>query len=223
MTLENRQQEETMSTELERTQQPQPLPTYKQLFESLGSKFAHILEASARLGLMLGKVLEPDVMRLWAQGLEKYSPQQLAKAFGRAESEIAAWPAVAQLVEFIEREAYLRALAVVLQGLPRHGAEWEDVPARQEANKYDYTGPERVVVPGKIHPAIPAPEIDSQMVSALKSFGQVGTLEAGLRRLLRDHPCFWNGDTEFQTGQHGRQVAMIDRDLYACWLIAKER
>jgi len=217
-----------MSTEMERTPNPQRLLTYKQLFESQGSRFAQILAASSRLGLVVGKVLDPAVLRVWAQRLEEYSPEQLTRAFNRAECEIAAWPAVSQLVEFIERDLYDAALALVLTGLRRYGIEWKDREAYRTADKWDFHSPEALAHPdgrinrgGKHIPAEPAPKIPERMEKALCSFGFTGKREDGLRRLLRDHPYFWDDNTVWKTGQHGLQADTIDRDLWAAWMAVR--
>ena len=213
-----------MGTSMEKIQQPQQLLTYKQLFESPGSRFAQILAASSRLGLVLGKVLDPAVLRVWAQRLEGYSPEQLTRAFNRAECEIAAWPAVSQIVEFIERDLFDAAFTLVLQGLKLHGCEWKDVEAWKESDTWDMTSAaaiklnDRILVRGKIHPAIPAPKIPERMERALGSFGFTGKREDGLRRLLRDEPCFWDNLTSWKTGQHSIQSNAIARDLWAAWM-----
>jgi hypothetical protein len=218
-----------MSTEMEKTQQPQQLLTYKQLFASPGSTFAHVLMACSRLGLMLGKVLDPPMMRLWAQQLEGHQESELAYAFNRAEREISAWPAVAQIVEYVERRRFDAALAVVLSNLRKFGPEWKDIPAYKEGDrirKYrdEVTRQivEEVVEVGKTYPAEPAPVIQPRMQKALELFGRDGKRETGMRRLLRDHPAYWTGETERETGQHGRQADAIDKALFECWLRAGE-
>jgi hypothetical protein len=173
---------------------------------------------------MLGKVLDPAVMRLWAQVLEKYSPEQLTHGFNRTEREVSAWPAVAQLVGIIERDEFDAALALVLKGIKRHGYDWQDREAWAEGDKWDYHSDEakklgdRIKIVGKVHPAEPAPAIPARMVKTLELFGRGGDFREGLKRIWRDDPFFWTGETERETGQHGRQVGQIERDLWACWL-----
>ncbi len=150
-------------------------------------------------------------------------PEKLAAAFNRVEREIPAFPDVSHVVQILDRAEFDDAFALVLCGLPRHGIKWEDRPAWKAPDRWDMTSPEaialgdRILVPGKVHEAEPAPVIPLRMLQALALFGYDGQAESGLLRLKRDSPNFWTGETEHSPGDHGRIAAAIDRDLYACW------
>jgi hypothetical protein len=139
------------------------------------------------------------------------------------EREVRAFPDVADLVQILDRAEFDAAFALVLRGLRRHGVEWRDREAWKESDKWDMTSPaaiakgDRILVPGKVHPAEPAPIIPPRMKRALELFGQEGMVETGMRRLMRDSPTLWTSETERDSGQHGRQASQIERDLLDCW------
>lgn len=207
-----------MSTEMEKSpQQPPQLLTYKQLFNSSETLQVQIAQATARLGLMTGRALEAPQLLGWVQNLEKYNPSRLTHAFERVEREVAAFPAVSHIVAILDRDEYDLQVALVLRGIQRHGYKWLDRPGWRE-EIFDEV--ERIHRPGPVHPPEPAPEIPLRMKRALELFGRQDDFREGLVRLWRDDPAFWTGETERETGQHGRQVNAIDKDLFACWLRA---
>lgn len=218
-----------MSTEMVPSQpsQNRQTLTYAQLFATRESKTAQIKRATTRLGVATGKALDSSTLEIWAQNLESYSSEQLTAAFVRAEGEVAAFPAVAHLKAYLDRAEFDAALALVLKGIRRHGPAWEDREAWKESDTWDYHSAEaialgdRIKIVGKVHAPEPAPTIPPRMVKALELFGQEFDFRTGLKRLYRDSPVYWDGSTERETGQHGRQAAQIERDLFLCWLRAQ--
>jgi hypothetical protein len=136
---------------------------------------------------------------------------------------VAAFPAVSHVVQILDRADFDAAFALVLRGLPRYGVNWVGRKAWKEADRWDMTSAEaiakgdRILVPGPWHEAEPAPPIPPRMVRALELYGQEGTLTGGLVRLKRDCPVFWSESMERETGQHSRQAAQIERDLWEYW------
>ena len=215
-----------MSTEMEvaRTPQQPRMLTYMQLFSTKESTRVQVKRAATRLGYMTGKVLEPMLLEGWAQNLETYSPSQLQAAFERVEGEGAAFPAVAHIKAILDRAEFDAALVLVLKGMARHKYwEWLDRKEYKESDSWDFHSAEaialgdRIKVIGKTHPAEPAPTIPPRMLKALELFGQEGDFHMGLKRLWRDSPVFWTGDTERNPGDHGRIADQIDRSLFDCW------
>ena len=209
-----------MGTDMERStrkQQPQ-LMDYSALFQLSEPIEDRIAKAAARLALMVGQPANAAVLQGWVQRLKSYPPNLLEAAFTRAEGEVAAFPAVAHLKAYLDQAEFDEQFAVILRGIPKHGPEWKDVEESWGPSKFDFSGPERVTIPGKHYPAEPAPAIPPRMVQALGLFGDTGRQRDGITRLYRDHPSTWTGETERKTGQHSRQAALIRRDLFACWL-----
>ena len=206
-----------MSTEMERTQ-PQPqFPTYKALFSTKSPKRFQIKAAATRLGYVLGKVLESTMLEVWAEKLERFNQSQLTAAFDRAENEVAAFPAISHIVGYIERAQFDEQYLTILKHVRWHTVDWLDRPAYRDPEKYDWSGTDRVVIEGTVHPAEPAPVIPARMQRALELFGS-GARRDGLVRLMRDHPNLWHEEQERETGQHSRQAALLEKDLLACWL-----
>jgi len=214
-----------MSTAMEKTQPPPQMLTYAQLFSTKESTRIQVKKAAARLGYVTGRVLEPMLLEGWAQNLETYSPSLLQAAFERVEREVAAFPAVSHIIQILDRAEFDSYFALVIKGLRRHGYDWQDREAWRECDKWDWHSPEALAHPdgrinlgGKIHAAEPAPAIPARMLKALELFGGEDDFKIGLRRLYRDWPGYWDGDTVRDTGQHSRQAALIEKDLLACWL-----
>ena len=214
-----------MSTEMVPNQQSpnSKLLSYRSLLSGIRITPLKIGAAVSRLAVMTGKVLSNEVLDGWIENLARYSPEKLISAFERVEREVAAFPAVSHVVQILDRAEFDEAFALVLRGLRRHGVDWKDREAWQESDKWDMTSEaaiakgDRILVPGKVHPAEPAPIIPLRMLQALALFGQDGTAETGLRRLMRDCPAFWTESTDRETGQHSRQAALIEKDLFDCW------
>ena len=214
-----------MSTAMEKTQQQSQMLTYRELFSTSESVQAQIVKAAGRLGYMLGKVPERAMLQGWVQNLEQYSPSQLQGAFERVETEVAAFPAVSHIVQILQRAEFDAQFAMILKGIRDHGYEWKDLAGWKERDKKEFHSPEALAHPdgfiltvGKIHPPVPAPVIPPRMVKALELFGQDGEFHTGLRRLYRDSPTFWDGDTVRNIGDHSKLASLIDKDLFACWL-----
>lgn len=207
-----------------RTEQSGTMLSYKAIFGMSGSLEARISLAVGRLLTVKRQDLDPSV-QAWCEQLSGYEPDELTAAFNRAELEIRAFPDIADIVDFIEKPRFHDALALALRGIAKHGVEWQDIPGRRwiEEDRSVFRsraegGPPKVE---KVEMPIPAPEMPARLKRTLELFGQTRELHWGLKRLKRDHPAFWTGDTEFETGQHGRQAAAIERDLYQCWLEAR--
>lgn len=147
------------------------------------------------------------------QRLKDYGTSELVRAFERAEREVSAFPTVSHLVEYIEKPRFHEALGVVIRGLRVHGVGWERIPGQRHRDSEDA---EWIIDKNPIE----LPELPPRMVRALEIFGGGETMHAGLKRLKRDSPNFWTGDTEYVTGQHGRQASAIERDFYQCWMEA---
>jgi len=128
---------------------------------------------------------------------------------------------VSHIVQILDRADFDAQFALVLKGIRRHGWEWKDREAWRGGEKYDFSGPERVVIPGEVHPMESAPAISPRMLRALELFGQEGDFHTGLKRLYRDSPVYWTGDTERNTGDHSRLAGQIERELWAAWLRAQ--
>ncbi len=173
---------------------------------------------------MTGKTLQAEILDGWAENLETYSPSQLQAAFEQVERQVAAFPAVSHIIAILDRAEFDAQFAMILKSIRWHGWEWKDREAWKERDTWDFHSAEavalgdRIRVIGKVHAAEPAPEIPPQMARALELFGQDGDFHTGLKRLWRDSPTLWTGDTERNIGDHSRMAALIDKDLYACWL-----
>jgi hypothetical protein len=173
--------------------------------------------------------LNESILATWVEQLTPYAPEKLAHAFNRVEREIRAFPDIADVIGILQRDEFDAEFAVVLNGLRRHGLEWEDREAWKEDDKRDWksaaakASPDGfLVIIGKFHPAEPAPVLSARMEQALGRFGRTGTRIDGLKRLKRDHPAYWDSDTSWETGQHGKQADAIDREMYAAWLRSVE-
>lgn len=199
------------------------LPSYRDLLTSATGMEGRIAGAVSRLGMMTGKILPAEVLDGWIQNLASYSPEKLIGAFERVEREVAAFPAVSHVVQILDRAEFDDALALVLRALPRHGVKWEDKKAWKSPDQWDHTSAaavaknDRILIPGVVHPAEAAPTIPPRMVRALGLYGQDGSVELGLVRLRRDWPGFWTESTDREAGQHSRQAAQMERDLWECW------
>lgn len=198
--------------------------SYSGIFTTPATLTVQIKMAVGRLLTVKRQELNPAV-DAWAEQLNGYTSAELAQAFNRAETQIRAFPDIADIVEYIERPRFHDALALILDGLRLFGPEWQDTKPWTEGDRWDYTSPEalakneRLLVPGKVHPAIKAPEIPPRMVSALCIFGNSKGPYEGLQRLRRNHPNCGAGD--FDPGQGMRLGEQIERSLYACWLEAR--
>ena len=189
---------------------------FTKIFSSALGHQSKIAIATARLSTALQADTDPIILEIWKQRLEDYTDDELQQAFTRAERELKAFPAPAHLVDYIERSRFHDALAVVLAGLARYGAEWKERPAYR-----DYVRVDGVLQDGLWHPAEEPPKLSQRMVDALCLFGHSLTIHEGLLRLKRDHPRFWSSDHENPSGKHGQQLSLIERDLYACWMEAR--
>ncbi|MGA8730292.1 MAG: hypothetical protein WB608_16175 [Terracidiphilus sp.] len=200
------------------------MASYSEILQSSLPLPVKIKAATARLQTMLRQQLDPATLDGWVEDLSPFTCDELAWAFNHVERHVAAFPAVSQIVEVIEKRQFHEQFTLVIHHLPRFGVEWKDREAYKDSDTWDYTSAEaiakkeRICIRGKIHPAEPAPTIAPRMVRALEQFGQAGVLSAGLKRLKRDCPAFWTEDTEWVTGQHGRQASALERDLWECWL-----
>jgi hypothetical protein len=171
--------------------------------------------ATGRLATALQFAIDAVLIELWKQILDQYTDDELARAFERAQSQISAFPAPAHLVGYIEKARCADAFAMVLKGIPRFTTDWQ---AKQPWATRERNAEDRLV--DVWHKGEPAPELSPKLTRTLELFGHVGTVKGGLVRLKRDHPAFWTGDTEFTTGQHGRQASAIERDFYQAWMEA---
>ena len=220
-----------MSTEIMQSS-PSGKPTlrlYSEIFQSQQFPMSdRVMMAVGRLLTVMRQQLEDVVLQAWAQNLEKFSAEELIWAFTKTEREVSAFPAIAHIVQHVEEQQFHAELyGVLLKGLLRHGPRWEDIPAWQDPGQWDYTSAEAVAKKDRIwregprHPAESAPPLSERMRKAVKLFGH-GSFEVGMKRLKRDDPSFWDGETEITTGQHGRQASQVERDLWNCWLEAGE-
>ena len=199
------------------------LQSYANLLQNSSPIQARIKACVARLQTVKGRTISLSLLDAWVEQLSPSDPTLLAAAFNRVEREIPAFPDVAHVVQILERVEFDAAFAVVLRGIPRHTVEWKDRNAYQDPGTWDMHSEaalklgDRIFVPGKMHEAEPAPVIHPKMVKALGLFGADGDFHRGLRRLARDSPYFWDGDTTYKSGDHGRIAGQIERDLLDCW------
>jgi len=192
--------------------------SYENIFQTRQDLTDQIKTATARLLTVKGRELEETALQVWPAQLWRYQPVELAAAFNRAELQIRAFPDLADIVDFIEKPRFHDAFALVLQGLAKHGVDWQRIPGMREvAPGHAAIRPDDPSTFVVLRDPVEPPELPRRIIQALEIFGQIGTMRGGLVRLKRDHPVFWTGDTEFTTGQHGRQASMIEKELYQAW------
>jgi len=218
-----------MSSAMEPSKGKQPtLLSYSQIFQVSQPITERIKAATVRLQTIKGRDLNASTLAAWIEQLSQFAPEPLAAAFNRTEREVPAFPDVSHIIQILDRAEFDSYFALVIKGLRRHGYDWQDREAWRECDKWDWHSPEALAHPdgrinlgGKIHAAEPAPAIPARMLKALELFGGEDDFKIGLRRLYRDWPGYWDGDTVRDTGQHSRQAALIEKDLLACWLRAQ--
>jgi hypothetical protein len=203
------------------TERNATLLSYEAIFELPASMQVRITTAVARLLTVKRQDLDQSV-QAWSEQLSRYEPGELTDAFNRAELQIRAFPDIADIVDFIEKSRFHDTFALVLRGLAKHGVDWQRIPGICElVPPYAVIDLENPASYRVTREPVEMPELPRRVIEALEIFGQIGTMKGGLVRLKRDHPAFWTSDTEFATGQHGRQASMIERDFYQCWQEAK--
>lgn len=194
-----------MAKELTKDQPQQTvrLLSYSDLFATTQPLHEQIRTATARLGMVIDRVIPSPTLEAWAQTLGRFSAQELAEAFDTAELTMEAWPTPAKVAKIIADKQksfsdhqFVADYTWLLRNLWEHGPTWKDSPARLgDLKRIPGMGPDDHYPREILEPEIPAPPIPAIIARALDIYGH-GDRESALRELYAHPDCKGgNGDS----------------------------
>jgi hypothetical protein len=207
-----------MAKELTKNQPQQTvrLLSYSDLFATLEPLHEQIKTATARLGMVVDRVIPSPTLEAWAQTLGRFSPKELAAAFDTAELTLEAWPTPAKVAKLILDGRFFADHAWLMRNLKEHGPTWKDSSARLGDLKRIPGGtPDDFYPRDVLEPEIPAPTIPPMIARTLDIFGH-GNRESALRELY-GHPDCKGGSN----GETVRARRDLDSMFRSAWDLAK--
>jgi hypothetical protein len=170
--------------------------------------------AVAVLRETLDKPENPRLATLWAQTLMPFRSDQLAEAFNTVALTSKGWPTLGDITEPILDAEYAADWAWIIQGLRRHGVNWQAKPARYGPQWRKPGAGIDDWEPGPLLEAeIPAPEIPRRLVECLARIG--GLVE------LAKHPAI--GVWQWEPAEAQRIKFQVERDFKAAWMAVRKR